>query len=291
MSDQDDFFKRAAALLDRLDRILPANGRDLELDGTADCWRYTGARHGPLPLRHTSPVQLDDLQCIARQKEKIELNTRQFLNGLPANHALLWGPRGTGKSSLIKAVFNRYRGDGLKLIEVDRDHLGDLPLLCDVLYEQPGRFLLFCDDLSFAPDDASYKALKVIMDGSVSEPPENVRIYATSNRRHLMPEYMSENEQSRMVEGELHLSESIEEKLSLSERFGLWLAFHPFRQEQYLEIVHYWLDHLGVAVADAERETLDRAALKWALEHGSRSGRSANLFARDWAGRAGLETP
>jgi len=289
MTDQDLFFKHANALLDRLEQVLPVNGRRVQFDGSADCWRYGGAAHGPVPVRHPASVQLDDLQCVDRQKDALDRNTRQFLAGLPANHALLWGPRGTGKSSLIKAVFNRYRGKGLNLIEVDRDHLGDLPVLCDALYEQPGRFLLFCDDLSFSADDASYKALKVIMDGSISEPPENVLIYATSNRRHLIPEYMHENEQSRMEEGELHLSESLEEKLSLSERFGLWLSFHPFRQEEYLAIVHYWLERLGVSVAAAEREALDKEALKWALEHGSRSGRSAALYARDRAGRTGLE--
>ena len=288
MTDQDNFFKRAATLLDRLEHILPVNGRALHFDESVDCWRYDGGRHGPIPVRHASPVRFEDLQCIARQKDLIDRNTRQFLKGLPANHALLWGPRGTGKSSLIKAVFNRYRERGLKLIEVDRDHLGDLPLLCDALYDTPGRFLLFCDDLSFAADDPSYKAMKVIMDGSISQPPENVLLYATSNRRHLIPETMQENEQSRMVDGELHLSEAIEEKLSLSERFGLWLSFHPFKQEQYLEIVHYWLGALGATVMSEERADLDKAALKWALEHGSRSGRSANLFARDRAGRTGL---
>jgi len=288
MTDQDKFFQRASTLLERLEHILPLNGRPLLFDESVDCWRYDGSRRGPVPVRHTSPVRLEDLQCINRQKELLDRNTRQFLQALPANHALLWGPRGTGKSSLIKAIFNRYRERGLKLVEVDRDHLGDLPLLCDALYDQPGRFVLFCDDLSFAADDPAYKALKVIMDGSISQPPDNVLLYATSNRRHLIPEYMQENVDSRMVEGELHLSEAIEEKLSLSERFGLWLSFHPFKQEQYLEIVHYWLGTLGAVVTAKDRADLDKAALKWALEHGSRSGRSANLFARDWAGQTGL---
>lgn len=289
MTDQDDFFQRATVLLGRLEHCLPANGAGLRFDADGDCWRYAARR--AVPVRHASAVSLEDLQCVDRQKSLMERNTRQFLQGLPANHALLWGPRGTGKSSLIKAVFNRYRGDGLKLIEVDRDHLGDLPLICDALFDSPGRFVLYCDDLSFTAEDPSYKALKVVMDGSISEPPENVLIYATSNRRHLIPEYMQENRDSRMEDGELHLSESIEEKLSLSERFGLWLAFHPFRQEEYLAIVHYWLGRLGVSAGETERRALDEAALKWALEHGSRSGRSANLFARDWAGRTGLETP
>ncbi|MEX2523932.1 MAG: ATP-binding protein [Gammaproteobacteria bacterium] len=290
MTDKDTFFKRANELLDRLERILPGdtNSPLFAQDSPSHCWRYHGRRRGLEPIRHISPVRLDDLQCVDRQKSRLEQNTRQFLAELPANNALLWGPRGTGKSSLIKAVFNAFQKQHLNLIEVDRDHLRDLPCLCDSLYEQSGRFLLFCDDLSFEADDPAYKALKVIMDGSMSQPPENVLIYATSNRRHLIPEYMQENRDSAMVDGELHLSESLEEKLSLSERFGLWLSFHPFTQDQYLQIVHYWLEKLG-AVPLQDQESLDKAALKWALEHGSRSGRSANLFARDWAGKQRLE--
>lgn len=290
MTDKETFFRRANELLDRLERILPGNtdGQLSAQDSPSHCWRYHGRRRGLEPIRHISPVQLADLQCVDRQKSALERNTRQFLVGLPANNALLWGPRGTGKSSLIKAIFNAFREQQLNLIEVDRDHLRDLPYLCDSLYEENGRFLLFCDDLSFEADDPAYKALKVIMDGSMSQPPENVLIYATSNRRHLIPEYMQENRDSGMVDGELHLSESLEEKLSLSERFGLWLSFHPFTQDQYLQIVYYWLEKLR-STPEPDQEVLDKAALKWALEHGSRSGRSANLFARDWAGKQKLE--
>lgn len=291
MSDLETFFKRAVELLDRLERLLPDDGQGhAPAQGSpTHCWRYQGRRRGLEPVRHISPVQLADLLCVDRQKSRLEQNTRQFLAGLPANNALLWGPRGTGKSSLIKATFNAFREQRLSLIEVHRDHLGDLPYLCDSLYEENDRYLLFCDDLSFEADDPSYKALKAIIDGSISEPPENVLIYATSNRRHLIPEYRQENRDSGMVDGELHLSESLEEKLSLSERFGLWLAFHPFSQDQYLRIVHYWLEKMQAPVED--REALDKAALRWALEHGSRSGRSANLFARDWAGKQRLAHP
>lgn len=285
MTEAENFFKRANQLLDRLERILPTDGRLAPVNGEdTPCWRYSAA--GLDPVRHISDIRLDDLQCIERQKSAMDQNVRQFVNGLPANHALLWGPRGTGKSSLIKAIFNAYRDQRLKLIEVDRDHLHALPYLCDALYDSPGRYLIFCDDLSFEADDAGYKAVKVIMDGSIRQTPDNVLIQATSNRRHLIPEYMSENRDSRLVDGELHLSEGIEEKLALSERFGLWLAFHPFNQTQYLQIVDYWLGKLGIAIPDPE--TLHKAALQWALEHGSRSGRSAYLFARDRAGKTGL---
>ena len=285
MTEAENFFKRANQLLDRLENILPATGPASPLNGEESrCWRCT--TNGLEPVKHVSDINMDDLQCIERQKSAIEQNVRQFVNGLPANNALLWGPRGTGKSSLIKAIFNAYSNQGLKLIEVDRDHLQQLPLICDALYESPGRYIIFCDDLSFEANDPGYKAIKVIMDGSITQTPENVLIHATSNRRHLIPEYMSENIQSYMEDGELHLSEGIEEKLALSERFGLWLAFHPFNQKQYLEIVDYWLQKLGVNVD--EPETVHKAALQWALEHGSRSGRSANLFARDWAGKTGL---
>lgn len=285
MNDAENFFKRANQLLDRLEQYLPAAGRISPVNGEEwACWRYAGRELEP--VRHISDISLDDLQCIDRQKSAMEQNLRQFVKGLPANNALLWGPRGTGKSSLIKAMFNAYRDQGLKLIEIDRDHLQALPLICDALYDSPGRFIIFCDDLSFEAGDPGYKAVKVTMDGSIRRTPDNVLIHATSNRRHLIPEYMSENVQSRMVDGELHLSENIEEKLALSERFGLWLAFHPFNQAQYLHIVDYWLGKLGIHIGDPE--TLHQAALEWALEHGSRSGRSANLFARDWAGKAGL---
>jgi len=272
-------------LLDRLEEYLDRNSGRARFDpGEAQCWQYADQSGSLKPVRHIAAVRLEDLQCIDRQKELLVRNTLQFLNGLPANNALLWGPRGTGKSSLIKAVFNRYHEQGLRLIEVQRDDMKRLPDICDLLYEQKGRYVIFCDDLSFEENDPGYKAVKVILDGSISQPPDNTLVYATSNRRHLMPERMSENLDSRMIDGELHLSEGIEEKLSLSERFGLWISFQPFNQDQYLQIVQFWLQKLGAEYNEEARAE----ALQWALQHGSRSGRAACLFARDRAGKTGL---
>jgi hypothetical protein len=234
-------------------------------------------------VRTLSPVTLDDLRGIEPQKAELVRNVRQFLAGRPANNVLLWGSRGTGKSSLVKALLNGLAGEGLRLVEVAKDDLVNLPDVVEVLAERPERFLVFSDDLSFAADEPAYKALKAVLDGSVAAVPDNVLLVATSNRRHLMPEYLTENLEARNVEGEIHHGESVEEKVSLSERFGLWLAFHPFDQDTYLEIVHAWLATLGYTPreGDGTRE----AALRWALARGSRSGRVAWQFARDWAGR------
>ena len=289
MSEADNFFKRANALLDRLEPLLPHTGQQQGLDDAPVLyWQKKAAGNRLAPVKHTSNIQLADLQNIERQKELLARNTLQFLNNLPANNALLWGPRGTGKSSLVKAVLNEFRSQGLRLIQVEREHLVDLPDICEQLYDSRDHFIIFCDDLSFDANDPSYKSLKVILDGSISSMPANVLIYATSNRRHLMPEYMSENRDSQIIDGELHLSETAEEKLSLSERFGLWLSFHPFNQDQYLAIVDYWLKKLDAPKGD--EEITRKAALKWALEHGSRSGRSAWQFARDWTGQQRLQT-
>ncbi len=218
-----------------------------------------------------------------RQKAKVVRNTRQFVAGRPANNVLLWGSRGTGKSSLVKAVFNAYQADGLRLIELEKPDLMELPDLLELLYDRPERFLLYCDDLSFDANDASYTGLKAILEGTVAAPPANVLIYATSNRRHLVPEYLDENRQAKPVDGEIHQGEAVEEKISLSERFGLWLSFYPFRQEEYLEIVAHWLARMGSkkAMDDATRTE----ALRWATQRGSRSGRVARQFAVDWLGR------
>jgi uncharacterized protein len=289
MSDMELFFQRATQLLDRLETVLPARVQAPEFDSDlSSCWHYSSAANRLETIKHISAIRLDDLKCIDRQKALLVTNTRQFLHGLPANNALLWGPRGTGKSSLIKALLNEYRQDGLKLIEIQAEDLNKLPRICDQLYEKNGRFIIFCDDLSFEANDPSYKAIKVILDGSTSQAPDNVLIYATSNRRHLLPENMSENLQSGIVDGELHLHESIEEKLALSERFGLWVAFHPFNQDQYLQIVDYWLAKQA-DYHDYNSKAVRSAALRWALQHGSRSGRSAQLFSRDWAGKTGLD--
>ena len=250
-------------------------------------WRRFAKSGGLQPVRHPHRLRLADLQRIDRQKAALDLNTRQFLAGRPCNHVLLWGARGTGKSSLIKALLNEYAEQGLRLIEVDRHDLLDLPDIVEPLFERPERFLLYCDDLSFEANDPSYKALKAMLDGSINAAPDNVMLCATSNRRHLLPEYLRENEDARLIDGELHHGEAVEEKISLSERFGLWLSFHPFSQDDYLAIVAHWLERL--AWPAGLDEAAQQEALRWALQRGSRSGRVAWQFARDWVGRQGLQ--
>jgi hypothetical protein len=276
---------RAEQLIDRLEAVLP---RALSApDWTAAvAWRYRkrSAGHGVLePVRHLGPMRLADLKEIDPQKEKIERNTRQFVEGRPANNVLLTGARGTGKSSLIRACLNEYASQGLRLIEVDKADLVDLPDIVDVVSDCPEKFIVFCDDLSFEDGEPGYKALKSILDGSVSATSPNVLIYATSNRRHLLPEYMKENlTYTHTEDGEVHPGEGVEEKISLSERFGMWVSFYPFTQAEYLTIVAQWLSWFGVApaaIAAARPE-----ALVWALERASRSGRVAYQFARDYAG-------
>lgn len=280
--------ERLGSVLERLEAVLPAAPRLADWkDYRAFRWRRIGQRGYLHPVRHPHRLRLADLRQIDRQKAALDLNVRQFLAGLPSNNALLWGARGTGKSSLIKALFNEYADCGLRLIEVDKHDLLDLPEIVEPLYDRPERFLLYCDDLSFEANDPSYKALKAMLDGSISAAPDNVLLCATSNRRHLLPEYLRENQDARIVEGELHHGEAVEEKISLSERFGLWLSFYPFSQDDYLAIVGYWLEQLGARAGlnDAARQD----ALRWALQRGSRSGRVAWQFARDWVGRQGLQ--
>lgn len=247
-------------------------------------WRRLRGQGYLQAVQHIHPIRLADLTGIDEQKERISTNTRQFVAGRPANNVLLTGTRGSGKSSLVKALLNEFTGQGLRLIEVDKDDLTDLADIVDRIANRPEKFILFCDDLSFESGETAYKALKSVLDGSVAAPPENVLIYATSNRRHLMPEYFSENLEGTQVDGEIHPGEAIEEKISLSERFGLWVSFYPFDQDNYLAIVGHWLKSFGFgkkAIAAAERD-----ALNWALGRGSRSGRVAWQFARDYAGRS-----
>jgi hypothetical protein len=232
-------------------------------------------------------VALSDLQGIDEQKTALARNTRQFVAGLPCNNALLWGARGTGKSSLVKALLAEHRAQGLRLIEVDAGDLVDLPEIVEPLADRRERFVVFADDLAFDADDAGFRALKAVLEGSVAAAPDNVVLYATSNRRHLVPEMMQDNRDTRAVDGEIHPGEAVEEKISLSERFGLWLSFHPFRQDAYLEIVAAWLQRIDPELPFDEDAR--QAALQWALARGARSGRVARQFALDWAGRARLE--
>lgn len=286
MSSAEDFFARAEKLLARLEQVLPAPPQAAVEDGLAWRWRRDGAQGQLRAIRHFSPISLGDLQHIDFQREELERNTRQFLAGLPANNALLWGPRGTGKSSLVKALFNAYVDAGLRVVEVERQDLIDLPRIVELLADRRGHYIVFCDDLAFDEHDSSYRALKTVLDGSLAATPQNLLIYATSNRRHLVPERLRDNQDAASVDGEIHQSEAVEEKISLSERFGLWLSFHPYNQDRYLDIVDHWLAAFG-APGTADPET-GRAALQWALLHGSRSGRAAFQFAKDWAGRRSL---
>lgn len=280
-----------SALLTRADRVLaqleawlPPVPPETDWDALAFRWRMRGHQGWLQAVKRVALIQPQDLQHIERQKEILDRNTRQFLEGKPANNVLMTGARGTGKSSLVKAMLHQYADRGLRLVEVDKADLTALADIVERLEQRPERFILFCDDLSFEEGEAGYKALKSVLDGSVSAGGDNVLIYATSNRRHLMPEYMSENlAGQRAADGEIHPGETVEEKISLSERFGLWLSFHPFKQDDYLDIVHYWLKVQGCSddsIAQSRTE-----ALQWALQRGSRSGRVARQFARDWAAR------
>jgi predicted AAA+ superfamily ATPase len=283
--------KELEKILQRLGQLLPPPAPATDWAASiAFRWRSSvrratpgvGATAGWLqPVRQVHRIRLADLRGIDRQIERVEQNTRQFLEGKPANNVLLTGARGTGKSSIIKGLLNKYARQGLRLIEVEKNDLIDLPTIVDLVAGRPERFLLFCDDLSFHGAEEGYIALKVALDGSISTTSENLLIYATSNRRHLMPEYMNENLETKYLGDEIHPGETVEEKISLSERFGLWVTFYPFDQDEYLEIVEQWLKHFHASASDASREE----ALQWALQRGSRSGRVAYQFARDWAGR------
>ena len=277
---------KAERLMARIESVLPQPLSAPDWSQSV-AWRYRkrASGHGALePVRHVGAMALSDLKEIEPQKEKIERNTRQFVEGRPANNVLLTGARGTGKSSLIKACLNAYAPQGLRLIEVDKADLTDLPDIVDVVAGLPEKFIVYCDDLSFEEGEAGYKALKSILDGSVAASTPNVLVYATSNRRHLLPEYMKENlSYTHTGDGEVHPGEVVEEKISLSERFGLWVSFYPYSQDEYLAIVAQWLGALGATPAQIESSRAE--SLVWALERGSRSGRVAYQFARDFVGR------
>lgn len=278
--------QRAESLIQRIETVLPQPLSEPDWQASiAFRYRRRSNGHGRLePVRHVAGLRLQDLKEIDGQKEKIQRNTEQFVRGLTANNVLLTGARGTGKSSLIKACLNEYAPQGLRLIEVDKDDLIDLPDLIELVAQRPEKFIVFCDDLSFEDGEPGYKALKSILDGSVAAATPNVLIYATSNRRHLLPEYMKDNlSYTHTDDGEVHPGEVVEEKISLSERFGLWVSFYPFSQDEYLTIVAQWLLALGAPAHAPEQARAE--ALVWALERGSRSGRVAYQFARDWVGR------
>jgi predicted AAA+ superfamily ATPase len=281
-----DELKRIADRIDdlvaRVERLLPAGGTGPDWKASAAFRWRKNARGGYLEaVRHPHSIRFADLKDIDEQKRRLRENTAQFVAERPSNNVLLTGARGTGKSSLVKAALNEFASKGLRLIEVDKRDLVDLPDIVDMIAERPERFILFCDDLSFEASDAGYKSLKVALDGSIAGSTDNLLVYATSNRRHLMPEFMDENLEAKHVDGEIHPGETTEEKISLSERFGVWLSFYPFDQDQYLEIADHWVERLGGKPTEESR----KAALLWALERGFRSGRVAWQFARDWVGR------
>ncbi len=283
MDKLERFLDCAERLLERLEHVLPkAPAGGAPSWEAAPAFRWEQGRLVPVVQYHH--IRLSDLLGIDQQKQLIEQNTRQFVQGRTANNVLLTGARGTGKSSLVKALLNEYAKDGLRVIEISKPQLAELPHIIPLISGRPERFILYCDDLSFNAEEPGYQALKAALDGSLVAFSDNLLIYATSNRRHLMPEYMQENLATRYVGEEVHPAESVEEKISLSERFGLWVSFYPFSQDEYLAIVAHWLRHLGreTTLDEASRQ----AALQWSIQRGSRSGRVAWQFARDWAGRS-----
>ncbi|BEV73496.1 MULTISPECIES: ATP-binding protein [unclassified Paludibacterium] len=276
---------RAETVLSRLETLLPPAPQAPDWTAPAFVWRRQGAAGWLAPIHEPHTLLPGQLTHVERQREQLIQNTRQFVRGRPANNVLLTGARGTGKTSLIKTLLPLFADQGLRLIEVDKDHLADLPMMVDLVAGRPERFILFCDDLSFEAGDDGYKALKVALDGGIARRAANLLVYATSNRRHLLPERQADNLDTHARDGEIHPGEAIEEKISLSDRFGLWLSFYPFDQQAYLDAVRGWLAHFAVEF-DAVAE---RAALQWSLTRGGRSGRVAWQFACDWAGRSKKE--
>ena len=275
---------RAEHVLSRLEAALPPAPPLPDWQAAvAFRWRKNTHRGWLQGVTHPHPIRLSDIETVDDQKARIVANTRQFVTGQGANNVLLTGARGCGKSSLVKAVLNEFSAQGLRLIEVDKNDLTDLPDIVDLICGRPEKFIIFCDDLSFEAGETAYKALKSVLDGSIAAAPDNVLIYATSNRRHLMPEYMAENLETQRIGDEIHPGEAVEEKVSLSERFGLWISFYPFSQDDYLAVVRHWAREFGLS--DALVAAHERDALNWALSRGSRSGRVAWQYARDLAGR------
>lgn len=283
MDQLEKFLNRAEGLLARLEGILP-NSQIISPDWqAAAAFRWDHPQLTLHPVANFQRIALDDLLGIDDQKQRIRQNTHQFVKGGTANNVLLTGARGTGKSSLVKALLNEYADAGLRVIQIDKAGLVDLPHIISLVQGQPERFILYCDDLSFNADEAGYQTLKAALDGDLVAFSDNLLIYATSNRRHLMPDSMTDNLATKYVGDEIHPAENVEEKVSLSERFGLWISFYPFSQDDYLAICARWLQYHGWS--QGLTEDVRRAALQWSLSRGSRSGRVAGQFARDWCGR------
>jgi predicted AAA+ superfamily ATPase len=286
MNPLENLINRAEGLINQLEALLPAQSPPVDWDATAWRWVKAGAIAHFQAVRHPHTILLDQIQFIERQKAEVVRNTQQFLQGLPANHVLLTGARGTGKSSLIKALLNAYASQGLRLIEVEKQDLVDLPQIVQHIRDRQEKFIIFCDDLTFEANDASYKALKVVLDGSIEHASANVLVYATSNRKNLMPEMMADNLPTQDLSGEIRPNDTIEEKTALAERFGLWLSFYSFDQDEYLAIAKHWLAHFNVAFDEAARQ----AALGFSHIRGARSGRVAYQFAKDFAGKSKLSS-
>lgn len=285
MADLESLLAKAEAVLQKLEMILPALPAEPDWSATAWRWQHANGRGYLQAVLHPHQIRLSNLYHLDDQKVEIVRNTEQFIRGLPANNVLLTGARGTGKSSLVKALLTEFSMQGLRLVEVEKQDLHALPEIVEFIRNRPERFIVFCDDLSFEAGEPGYKALKVVLDGSLAATSDNVLVYATSNRRHLLPEYMSENLETQHAGEEIRPGDSTEEKISLSERFGLWLSFYAFDQEQYLKIAQAWLADYGIQQWSDETR---RAALQFSLGRGARSGRVAYQFARDYAGKLGL---
>ncbi len=286
MADIESLIQKAEALIARLEAVLPPLSIDIDWNALAWRWQVKQGRGYLRAIDHPHHIVLDSICNVDEQKSEIIRNTAQFVNGFPANNVLLTGARGTGKSTLVKALLSEFSKDGLRLVEVEKEDLVDLPEIVEILRNRPECFIVFCDDLSFEANEPGYKSLKVVLDGSISSTSDNVLVYATSNRRHLLPEFMAENLQTQYVGEEIRPGDATEEKISLSERFGLWLSFYAFDQDEYLNVADYWLSHFGISEMTQE---IRQAALLFSLTRGARSGRVAYQFARDYVGRSALK--
>lgn len=292
MNLKPEVVEQLERVLSSVEQLLPKAAEPIDWTKTpAANWRRHSFAGYLEPIEHIEDTRLDDLVGIERQKQVLEKNTRQFLRGYPANNVLLWGSRGTGKSSVVRALLNKYADEGLRIIQVDKNDLDYLPDIFSQIGKQPYRYIILCDDLSFEPGDPGYKILKSVLDGSVYASPKNVLIYVTSNRRHLLPEFFTDNLGAKMVHNEIHHGEAVEEKISLSDRFGLWVSFYVFKQDLYLEIVQKTIARLCIEnqIEPQWDEDLAKAAIKWSHEKSKRCGRTALQFTRHWLGQHMLE--